>query len=154
MHDEMCLGCGPWEPTTALQHNQYNDTIDGFQLYPTFRGHNNACGVVPILFGWFLRVPSLHALVFIRKTFCDFIYAHNKFVRFLRKAIMCDQMAVVQQPFHLERSSFFYLSVLTQCSASLPIFSTQLYRTQTLTLCLPEVKPRTMKTSTSHPCYS
>ena len=27
------------------------------------------CGVVPILFGWFLRVPSLHALVFIRKTF-------------------------------------------------------------------------------------
>ena len=29
------------------------------------------CGIVPILFGWFLRVPSLHALVFIRKTFCD-----------------------------------------------------------------------------------
>ena len=29
------------------------------------------CGVVPILFGWFLRVPSLHVLVFIRKTFCD-----------------------------------------------------------------------------------
>ena len=29
------------------------------------------CGVVPILFGWFLRVPSLHALVFIWKTFCD-----------------------------------------------------------------------------------
>ena len=27
------------------------------------------CGVVPILFGWFLRVPSLHALVFIWKTF-------------------------------------------------------------------------------------
>ena len=27
--------------------------------------------VVPILFGWFLRVPSLHALVFIWKTFCD-----------------------------------------------------------------------------------
>ena len=21
------------------------------------------CGVIPILFGWFLRVPSLHALV-------------------------------------------------------------------------------------------
>ena len=33
------------------------------------------CGVVPILFGWFLRVPSLDALVFIRKTFCDlYIY--------------------------------------------------------------------------------
>ena len=29
------------------------------------------CGVVPILFGWFLRVPSLHVLVFIWKTFCD-----------------------------------------------------------------------------------
>ena len=27
------------------------------------------CGVVPILFGRFLRLPSLHALVFIRKTF-------------------------------------------------------------------------------------
>ena len=32
------------------------------------------CGVVPILFGWFLRVPSLHALVFIRKTFLDLYY--------------------------------------------------------------------------------
>ena len=29
------------------------------------------CGVVPILFGSFLRVPSLQVLVFIRKTFCD-----------------------------------------------------------------------------------
>ena len=27
------------------------------------------CGVIPILFGWFLRVPSLHVLVFIQKTF-------------------------------------------------------------------------------------
>ena len=27
------------------------------------------CGVVPILFGWFLRVPSLHALVFIENFF-------------------------------------------------------------------------------------
>ena len=27
------------------------------------------CGVVPFLFSWFLRVPSLHVLVFIRKTF-------------------------------------------------------------------------------------
>ena len=26
------------------------------------------CGVIPILFGWFLSVPSLHALVFIQKT--------------------------------------------------------------------------------------
>ena len=30
------------------------------------------CGVVHILFGWFLMVPSLHALVFSWKTFCDF----------------------------------------------------------------------------------
>ena len=29
------------------------------------------CGVVRILFGWFLRVPSLHALVFLWETFCD-----------------------------------------------------------------------------------
>ena len=28
------------------------------------------CGVVPILFGCFLRVPSLHALVFIQKRLC------------------------------------------------------------------------------------
>ena len=27
------------------------------------------CGVIPILFGWFLRVSSLHVLVFIWKTF-------------------------------------------------------------------------------------
>ena len=27
------------------------------------------CGVVPILFAWFLRVPSLHVLVFVQKTF-------------------------------------------------------------------------------------
>ena len=27
--------------------------------------------VIPILLGWFLRVPSLHVLVFIQKTFCD-----------------------------------------------------------------------------------
>ena len=29
------------------------------------------CGVVPILFGWFLSVPSLHVLVFLWKTFLD-----------------------------------------------------------------------------------
>ena len=29
------------------------------------------CGVILIRFGWFFRVPSLHALVFIQKTFCD-----------------------------------------------------------------------------------
>ena len=27
------------------------------------------CGVIPISFGWFLRVPSLHVLVFLSKTF-------------------------------------------------------------------------------------
>ena len=27
------------------------------------------CGIVPILFGWFLRVSSPHALVFVQKTF-------------------------------------------------------------------------------------
>ena len=42
--------------------------------------------VVPILFGWFLRVPSLHALVFIRKLFCDlflffFFYCFLEIVR-------------------------------------------------------------------------
>ena len=31
------------------------------------------CGVVLILFGWFLRVSFLHVLVFLQKTFCDFI---------------------------------------------------------------------------------
>ena len=33
------------------------------------------CGVVPILFSWFLRVPSLHALVFIRKPFLSLVPA-------------------------------------------------------------------------------
>ena len=32
------------------------------------------CCVVPILFGWFLRVPSLHVLVFIWKTFSFDLY--------------------------------------------------------------------------------
>ena len=32
------------------------------------------CGVVPILFGWFLSVPSLHVLVFLWKTFLDLYY--------------------------------------------------------------------------------
>ena len=31
------------------------------------------CGVVPILFGWFLSVPSLYALVFIRNFFIFYI---------------------------------------------------------------------------------
>ena len=83
----MCLGCGAWEPTTALQHNQYNDTIDCFQLYPTFRGQ------------------------------------------------MCDQRTVVQRTIHFERSSFFFifqhwLNVVLPCLH----YSTQLHRTQTLTL--------------------
>ena len=34
------------------------------------------CGVVPILFGCFLRVPSLHVLVFLRKLFCDLLDIH------------------------------------------------------------------------------
>ena len=37
------------------------------------------CGVVPILFGWFLSVPSLHALVFLWKTFLDLlVLQHSK----------------------------------------------------------------------------
>ena len=43
------------------------------------------CGVIPILFGWFLRVPSLHALVFIRKTFCD-LFLLLIFLLFLRSS--------------------------------------------------------------------
>ena len=38
------------------------------------------CGVVPILFGWFLRVPSLHSLVFISENFfvtCKYILPHR-----------------------------------------------------------------------------
>ena len=32
------------------------------------------CSVVPILFGWFLMVPSLHVIVFIQKTFLWLVY--------------------------------------------------------------------------------
>ena len=36
------------------------------------------CSVVPILFGWFSRVPSLHALVFIQKTFFTTCSTYNQ----------------------------------------------------------------------------
>ena len=29
------------------------------------------CGVIPIQFGWFLMVSSLHVVVLLQKTFCD-----------------------------------------------------------------------------------
>ena len=32
------------------------------------------CGVVPILFGWFLSVSSLHVLFSFGKLFCDLLY--------------------------------------------------------------------------------
>ena len=31
------------------------------------------CGAIPILFSWFSRVPSLHALVFAQKTFLSLV---------------------------------------------------------------------------------
>ena len=48
----------------------------------TTRDGGKYCGVVPILFGWFLRVPSLHVLVFIQKTFCD-LYNNGPLQRYL-----------------------------------------------------------------------
>ena len=30
------------------------------------------CSVIPVLLGWFLKLPSLLALVFIQESFCDF----------------------------------------------------------------------------------
>ena len=39
------------------------------------------CGLVPILFGWFLRVPSLHTLVLIWKTFLWLVPAAFFFFR-------------------------------------------------------------------------
>ena len=41
------------------------------------------CGVVCILLDWFLRVPSLHALVFLWKTFCDLFLLFFFFELFL-----------------------------------------------------------------------
>ena len=46
------------------------------------------CSVVPILFGWFLRVPFLHVHVFIRKTFLwlvSVIYFFNCFLEIVRE---------------------------------------------------------------------
>ena len=60
-----------------------------------------------------------------------------------------DREAVVQLTFYLERSSSCVLSALmvrTQCNASLPVFSTQLYNTD-LDSCPLEVKPHPMKPS-------
>ena len=45
-----------WCAYLAKQHKMYRDGV-------------KVLGVVPILFGWFLRVPSLHVLVFVQKTF-------------------------------------------------------------------------------------
>ena len=59
---------------------------------------------------------------------------------------MHDQEAAVQQTFHLERSSFFYLlipMVRTQCSAYYPILHTAALND----FCPSEVKPRPMKPS-------
>ena len=32
-------------------------------------GCHKCCDVIPILFGWFFKVPSLHVRVFVQKTF-------------------------------------------------------------------------------------
>ena len=47
-------------PTQKLSHIYGNWFLNSVKLYPS---------IIPILFGWFLRVSSLHALVFIWKTF-------------------------------------------------------------------------------------
>ena len=52
---------------------------------------------------------------------------------------MRDKQAAIQQSYHFERNSFFYLSVLivrTRCSTSLPILYTQLHQTHTATFAL------------------
>ena len=52
---------------------------------------------------------------------------------------MCNQEAAVQRTFHLERSIFFFffsLIISTRCSASLPVFCTQLHQKHTPTLAL------------------
>ena len=41
------------------------------------------CGVICILFGWFLRVPSLHALAFFWKTFCDFVVLLGSYTAYI-----------------------------------------------------------------------
>ena len=45
------------------------------------------CSVVPILFGWFLRVAFLHAHVFIRKTFLWLVsvFFFNCFLEIVRE---------------------------------------------------------------------
>lgn len=61
---------------------------------------------------------------------------------------MRDQEPAVCHIFHFERSSFYYrlaLMVRSQCSTSLPVFSTQLHQTQDLNSCPPE--PYSMKTT-------
>ena len=63
------------------------------------------------------------------------------------------QEVAIQWTFDVERNSFFFLSLAlvgwTQCSASLPVFCTQLLQMHTL---IPEVKPRPMKPSICSVC--
>ena len=47
------------------------------------------CGVVLILFGWFLRVSFLHVLVFLQKTFCHFIIKPNHTPKMLIRGWCC-----------------------------------------------------------------
>ena len=56
-------------PSTTLLCTQLTNTKHSWQNGARCQKWHKCVVVVPILFGWFLRVPSFHALVFIWKTF-------------------------------------------------------------------------------------
>ena len=99
------------------------------------------CSLIPTLT---LAPPPNNALL----ANLDMYRDHSLQISYFQRANV-DREAVVQLTFHLERSSSCVLSALmvrTQCNASLPVFSTQLYNTD-LDSCPLEVKPRPMKPS-------
>ena len=57
-------------PSTTLVSKQLTNTKHSWQDVGMVW---MCCGIVPILFGWFLSVPSPHALVSFGKRFCDYI---------------------------------------------------------------------------------
>ena len=67
---------------------------------------------------------------------------------------MRDKQAAIQQSYHFERNSFFYLSLLivrTQCSASFPVLYTAAPNAHHDS-CPLEVKPHPMKTIYTNMC--
>ena len=62
------IHCTPSTIHSIVFHNPPKHTRHSCKMAQDVEMMWKCCGVIPILFGWFLSVPSLHALVFVQKT--------------------------------------------------------------------------------------